>query len=194
MCGIAGIIGSNRQQVCLALERVVVAQEHRGPDACGTEVHPFGPKWLGLGHRRLSILDLTPLGNQPMTHAATGCKIVFNGEVYNFRRLRAELEKEGEVFRSGSDTEVLLAGVSRHGPEFIRRLEGMYAFALFDPRGASLLLARDPMGIKPLYVAANSERLIFASEVRAILASVHFQSGRRRIAGLWRRPTATDAF
>ncbi len=171
MCGIAGIIEKDPQQARAVLDRMVAAQTHRGPDAAGAETCAFGRTSLGLGHRRLSILDLSPLGHQPMTHAATGCKIVFNGEIYNFRRLRAELEAQGDVFCSGSDTEVLLAGIARHGPDFIKRLEGMYAFGFFDPRGPVLLLARDPAGIKPLYVARSSESFVFASEVRAILAS-----------------------
>ena len=186
MCGIAGILSRDGAEVRAALDQVVAAQAHRGPDSCGAELRAFGRDWLGLGHRRLSILDLSPLGHQPMTHARTGCTVVFNGEIFNYCRLRAELEAEGEVFRSNSDTEVLVAGIGRHGPDYIRRLEGMYAFALFDPRGPSLLLARDPMGIKPLYLAEQSDRLVFASEVRAILASglVRPVISRAGVAGL----------
>ncbi len=163
MCGIGGVLFSDPRKLPEALARVVPAQSHRGPDAEGREVCPFGPTWLGQGHRRLSILDLSPLGHQPMTHPPSGCKIVFNGEIYNYRGLRAELESQGEAFRSGSDTEVLLAGIARHGVEFIRRLEGKYAFGFFDARGPTLLLARDPGGIKPLYIAAGPDCLVFAS-------------------------------
>ena len=171
MCGIAGIIGSDRDIVRDALQRMTRALSHRGPDAEGMEVHPFGRTWLGLGHRRLSILDLSPVGHQPMTHRASNCRIVFNGEIYNFPRLKRTLESEGEAFRSSSDTEVLLAGLARHGETYTRRCEGMYAYAFFDPRGPRLILARDPAGIKPLYTARVGDTLLFASEVRAILAS-----------------------
>jgi asparagine synthase (glutamine-hydrolysing) len=171
MCGIAGVIGRDPDAVRSALDRLTRGQCHRGPDDQGAEVYPFGPGWLGLGHRRLSILDVSPLGHQPMSHGPTGCRITYNGEVYNFHRLRRELEAEGDRFHSGSDTEVILAGLARHGPGFIRRLEGMYAFGLFDPRAGTLLLARDPAGIKPLYVARTADALVFASEVRAVLAT-----------------------
>lgn len=170
MCGIAGVIGTDRDRVAEATRRMTDAQAHRGPDADGVEVHPFGDKWLGLGHRRLAILDLSPLGRQPMAHSPTGGRIVFNGEVFNFPTLRRELEAAGDRFISGSDTEMLLAGLARHGPGFVRRLEGMYAFAHLDPRGPTLTLARDPAGIKPLYVAHTPDGLAFASEVRAVLA------------------------
>jgi asparagine synthase (glutamine-hydrolysing) len=171
MCGIAGIIGPDPDRVRDTVRGMTRALSHRGPDDDGLEVRPFGGAWLGLGHRRLSILDLSPLGHQPMAHAATGCRITFNGEIYNFPRLRRALEAEGATFRGGSDTEVLLDGLARHGEAYAKRLEGMYAFAFFDPRGPRLVLARDPAGIKPLYVARAGDTLLFASEVRAILAS-----------------------
>lgn len=171
MCGIAGVIGRDRDQVAEAARRATAAQVHRGPNANGLEVLPFGDRWLALGHRRLAILDLSPLGRQPMPHPPTGGWIVFNGEIYNFRRLRAELKGEGDHFASNSDTEVLLAGLARFGRRFIERLEGMYAFGYLDPRGPTLTLARDPAGIKPLYVAETADGLVFASEVRAVLAT-----------------------
>jgi asparagine synthase (glutamine-hydrolysing) len=171
MCGIAGVIGEDRGRVETAVRRVSAAFRHRGPDDHGIEVVPFGDRWLGLAHRRLSILDLSPLGRQPMTHPPSGCRIVFNGEFYNFAALRREFELDGERFRSTSDTEVLLAGVARHGLPFVRRLEGMYAFAVYDPRDTSLTLARDPLGIKPLYTARTADGFVFASEVRAVLAT-----------------------
>jgi asparagine synthase (glutamine-hydrolysing) len=171
MCGLAGMIGSDRDMVRDAVQRMTRALRHRGPDAEGVEVHAFGRGWLGLGHRRLSILDLSPLGHQPMGHGPSGCRITFNGEIYNFPRLKRDLEARGEMVRSGSDTEVLLAGLARHGEAYTRQLEGMYAFAFFDPRGPRLVLARDPAGIKPLYVARAGDALLFASEIRAILAS-----------------------
>ncbi len=171
MCGIAGVIGPDREQVGEAARRAADALRHRGPDDDAVELLPFGDGWLGLAHRRLAVLDLSPLGRQPMAHPPTGCRLVYNGEVYNFAALRRELERDGEHFRGGSDTEVLLAGLARYGPRFVTRLEGMFAFALYDPRGPSLTLARDPLGIKPLYLARTADGLVFASEVRAVLAT-----------------------
>lgn len=185
MCGMAGVIGSDPELVRNATERAADALVHRGPDDHGTALRRFGRKWVGLGHCRLSILDLSPLGHQPMIHSPTGCIIIFNGEIYNFHHLRAELRREGDEFRSHCDTEVLLAGLVRHGQSFLARLEGMYAFAFFDPRTSSLLLARDPAGMKPLYFAETQDGLVFASETRAILATglVKPRIDRRGIAG-----------
>lgn len=171
MCGIAGIIGRDRERIHSASLQMTNALLHRGPDQHGLEIHRFGDSWLGLGHRRLSFLDLSDLGRQPMVHEPSGCRITYNGEVYNFKILRKELEERGEHFKSGSDTEVILAGIARDGPTFIERLEGMYAFGLFDPRNTTLILVRDPAGIKPLYIAEADGCFLFASEVRALLAS-----------------------
>jgi asparagine synthase (glutamine-hydrolysing) len=171
MCGIAGLISEKQYVVRQALRAMVAAQEHRGPDDCGEQYIDFGERHLGLGHRRLSILDLSCAGHQPMVHPETGNLIVFNGEIYNFRQIRAELESAGEHFHGTGDTEVLLRGLTLQGPQFLRRLEGMYAFAFYDARRGALLLARDPLGIKPLYVARTADAFLFASEVRAILAS-----------------------
>lgn len=186
MCGIAGMIGADPDRVREVTRRMTAALSHRGPDADGLEVHTFGRGYVGLGHRRLSILDLSPLGRQPMAHPPSGSRMIYNGEVYNFARLRQELVAEGETFRSGSDTEVILAGVVRQGPGYVRRLEGMYALALLDPRGPQLVLARDPAGIKPLYLARIGADLLFASEVRALLASglVPRTVDRAAVAGL----------
>ena len=185
MCGIVGIIAADSTMVQNALAISTARLRHRGPDDGGTAFVPFGAATLGLGHRRLSILDLSPLGHQPMVHVPTGCQIVFNGEIYNYRKLRRDLERGGEIFRSGTDTEVLLVGLARHGQKFLAQLEGMFAFGFFDPRGPNLLLARDPLGIKPLYVAETDNSLLFASEVRAILATglVKPQIDRRGAAG-----------
>jgi len=169
---------------CAAMSAALV---HRGPDADGLEAYAFGPQFLGLAHRRLSILDLSPLGGQPMTDPETGSTIVYNGEIYNFAALRDELESQGSCFRSRSDTEVLLKALSRWGTaDTLRRLEGMYAFAYLDVRAKTLTLARDPLGIKPLYVAATKGGgVAFASEVRALLASglVSKSLDRRGLAG-----------
>ena len=129
-----------------------------------------------LAHRRLTILDLTPAAAQPMVDAVTGHVMVFNGEIYNYVELRTHLAAKGQAFQSTGDTEVMLRGVSLQGPQAIRQLRGMFAFALWDPTKRQLLLVRDPLGIKPLYLARNPDpagewSLVFASEVRAMLAS-----------------------
>lgn len=125
----------------------------------------------GFGFRRLSILDLTSAGHQPMFNPTTGDCLVFNGEIYNYRRLRAELQCEGVLFRSNCDSEVLLQALSRWGESALHKIQGMYALAFYDARNRRVLLARDPLGIKPLYVSRERNRVVFASEVRAIKAS-----------------------
>lgn len=151
------------------------AMIHRGPDDEGYEELPLGSDdagtVAGFGFRRLAILDLSPAGHQPMFNERTGDCIVFNGEIYNFRQLRAELQADGVRFRSSSDTEVLLQALSVWGEHAIEKLQGMYAFAFYHAATRRILLARDPLGIKPLYVASLADRLVFASEVRAVLAS-----------------------
>lgn len=171
MCGISGVIAGMDRVVRDALAAMDSTQRHRGPDDSGQSVHPFGDRVLGLGHRRLSIIDLSSAGHQPMVHPKTGDELVFNGEIYNFQGLKQELLSAGECFIGHSDTEVLLHGLSRWGPDYLKRLKGMFAFAFFNAREQSLLLARDPVGIKPLYVASFPDGILFASEVRAILAS-----------------------
>jgi asparagine synthase (glutamine-hydrolysing) len=178
MCGIAGIIGRLDNLNLAALERMSDAMVHRGPDASGTWVSAPDPRGWGalLAHRRLSILDLSPAGSQPMVDAVTGHVIVFNGEIYNFRDLRRRLAGEAQDLRSTGDTAVMLRALGLHGPEAVGWLRGMFAFACWDPKGRRLLLARDSLGIKPLYLARSSNldagwSLAFASELRALLAS-----------------------
>ncbi|OSM02133.1 putative asparagine synthetase [Magnetofaba australis IT-1] len=144
-------------------------QRHRGPDGDGVFEDPRAP--LNLGHVRLSILDLTPSAAQPM-HSADGRYVLsYNGEIYNFRELRAQLEAKGRTFRSSGDTEVLLQGLAEEGAAFLPRLNGMYALALWDRLTGSLLLARDPIGVKPLYYAQIDPRtLVFASEIKTLCA------------------------
>jgi len=161
-----------------ALERMNEAMIHRGPDASGTWVSAPDCRGWGalLAHRRLSILDLSPSGAQPMVDPATGHVIVFNGEIYNFRELRRRLVAEGQELQSTGDTAVMLRALGLHGPAAVRWLRGMFAFACWDPKQRRLLLARDPLGIKPLYLARASDpdaswSLAFASELRALLAS-----------------------
>jgi asparagine synthase (glutamine-hydrolysing) len=186
VCGLAGLIHPNRDAAHAAATATTAAVRHRGPDADGLDVFPFGRQFVALGHRRLSILDLSPLGRQPMTDPATGNALVFNGEIYNFRSLQRELRATGVEFRSTGDTEVLLAALTRWGvPATLKRLEGMYAFAFLDRRDCRLTLARDPLGIKPLYLAETGGGVAFASEVRAVLASglVPDEIDRRGLAG-----------
>lgn len=191
MCGISGLVHPDPKVVPEFLARCNAALRHRGPDDEGATVAQFGAAFVGLAHRRLAILDLSPAGHQPMSHKPTGCQIIFNGEIYNYRNLRIELECDGDAFHSGTDTEVLLAGLARHGSAFLDRLEGMFAFGFFDPRRPTLLLARDPLGIKPLYVAnipyngSENGAFLFASEVSALLASglVSTTVSRRGLAG-----------
>jgi len=172
MCGIAGISGWQKkpEELRAALEGMQHALGHRGPDDRGILLDPQG-KW-GLVHTRLSILDLSPCGRQPMTSADGKWHIVFNGEIYNYRDFRPGLEKAGHRFRSGSDTEVLLESFAREGMEALPNLRGMFAFALLRAEDGQVWLGRDLFGIKPLYSAVGADgELIFASEVRAMLAS-----------------------
>ena len=171
MCGIAGALGVREaQRVVAAMSRSL---KHRGPDDHGTAVLSGSdalPRGV-LGHRRLSILDLTPAGHQPMLSADGRYTLAFNGEIYNYRSLGRDLEREGVRLQSTGDTAVVLEGWARWGPSFVRRLEGMFAFALWDARESSLYLARDVFGIKPLYYASVGTGALVASEVRALLAS-----------------------
>jgi asparagine synthase (glutamine-hydrolysing) len=178
MCGIAGIIGRLDKPNRAALQRMSDAMIHRGPDASGTWVSAPDARGWGvlLAHRRLSILDLSPAGAQPMVDPVTGHVVVFNGEIYNFGDLRQRLVAEGQEFRSSGDTAVMLRALGLHGPNAVSWLRGMFAFACWDPKQRRLLLARDPLGIKPLYIARASDpdagwSVAFASELRALLAS-----------------------
>jgi asparagine synthase (glutamine-hydrolysing) len=178
MCGIAGIIGRLNSLNCAALERMGDAMVHRGPDASGTWVSTPDSRGWGalLAHRRLSILDLSPAGSQPMVDPVTGHVVVFNGEIYNFVDLRRRLLAEGQQLVSTGDTAVMLRALGLHGLGAVSWLRGMFAFACWDPKERRLLLARDPLGIKPLYLARSSDpdagwSLAFASELRALLAS-----------------------
>ncbi|OGV63255.1 MAG: asparagine synthase (glutamine-hydrolyzing) [Lentisphaerae bacterium RIFOXYB12_FULL_65_16] len=168
MCGIAGIIGSADEKT---LGRMVDALRHRGPDDRGTKCFPEHK--AALGHCRLSIIDLSAAGHQPMSCPDGRVWITYNGEVYNYRELRRELEGKGHAFRTQTDTEVVLAAYVEWGEECLPRLRGMFAFAVLDLRRGEprVFLARDRFGIKPLYYAETSRGLVFASEVRAFLAS-----------------------
>jgi asparagine synthase (glutamine-hydrolysing) len=165
MCGIAGIVDVTGRPVDGALLRsMTTVIAHRGPDGDGIVCRGSA----GLGHRRLAIIDLVT-GDQPMVSDDGLIRITFNGEIYNFRELRRDLEARGAKFRTTSDTEVILRAYEAHGPECVQRLRGMFAFAILDERARRLVLARDRAGIKPLVYAWDGRRLLFASEIKAIL-------------------------
>lgn len=170
MCGISGWISYDRDLSLEArtLKAMTEPMACRGPDAAGS--------WLdghaAFGHRRLAVIDIAG-GTQPMTVERDGRTVLvttYSGEVYNYRELRAELEGAGHIFRTSSDTEVVLHAYLQWGDDFAGRLNGMYAFALWDPRDQELLLVRDRMGIKPLYYYPTSDGVLFASEPKAVLA------------------------
>ena len=172
MCGIAGIRLSPSASVpdlAARLAAMAQAMRHRGPDDQGVFVAADGR--AGLANRRLAIRDLSPAGHMPMAGASGAVHITYNGEIYNTGELRAELARAGHRFRSTSDTEVILAGYLAWGVAVVTRLRGMFAFAIHDGRSGRLLLARDRLGVKPLVYAAGATGLVFASEVRALLAS-----------------------
>lgn len=168
MCGIAGIISQDgwSNELQGSLESMQAALRHRGPDDQGLWLN--SARTVGLAHTRLSILDLTSGGHQPMISADGQIAITFNGEIYNFRELRTELERAGVFFKTHSDTEVLLKLYEKDGATMVNRLRGMFAFCIWDERTCTGLLARDPFGIKPIYYTEHAGRLFFASELRTL--------------------------
>ena len=178
MCGIAGSLG-NLPCAEHHAKRMARALLHRGPDAYGIKSWPEAT----LVHTRLSIIDLSPAGTQPMANEDGTVWTVFNGEIYNHRELRQHLQSRGHVFRGRSDTEVLTHLYEEEGSEFVRRLRGMFAVAIYDTRNQVLLLARDRFGIKPLFYAPGSKRLAFASEIRALreLPDIDLEPDRQAI-------------
>ncbi len=171
MCGVAGAFTAEPGRAAAAVRMMVATQVHRGPDDEGLEVRPTTAGELAFGFRRLAIQDLSTAGHQPMVHPVTGDLLVFNGEVYNFKDLRARFQADGVAFRGHSDTEVVLHALARWGVAGLRQLHGMFAIAFYSARRQTLLLARDPLGIKPLYVGRSRIGLAFASEIRALCAS-----------------------
>ncbi len=167
MCGIAGIFDRNGEHDASAVSRMLDVQAHRGPDGSGVWVDPG----IVLGHRRLAFLDLSPEGAQPMQYAEDRYVVTYNGEIYNFVELRATLERLGHEFRSSSDTEVLLAAYAEWGPDCLARLNGMFAFAIWDRRERTLFAARDRLGVKPFVYAWDGRRFAFASETKALHAA-----------------------
>jgi asparagine synthase (glutamine-hydrolysing) len=168
MCGIAGCYqqADGRKLVEIMTDRIA----HRGPDAAGIWEHGDDRVTAQLGHRRLSIIDLTSAADQPLSKH--GMTLVYNGELYNYQELRADLIAHGVRFTTRSDTEVVLEAWRSWGPKALRRFRGMFAFALLDERTGELVLARDPLGIKPLYYLPRGDGVVFASELKAIVAAV----------------------
>jgi asparagine synthase (glutamine-hydrolysing) len=171
MCGLAGIAGRNAIWLESALASMTLAQSHRGPDDEGVVWARSGAGRVGFGHRRLSIQDLSSAGHQPMSHPETQDLLIFNGELYNAPMLSTQLRSEGVQFRGHSDTEVLLHLLRQRGIDGVKQLEGMFAFAWFDRVNNCLFLARDPLGIKPLFTCQTKDQLLFASEIRPLLTS-----------------------
>src|SRR3954470_4563776 len=160
MCGIAGFQGDYDVDLLLRMSAVIA---HRGPDDDGTFFDT--EHGVGLASRRLSIIDLSPNGHMPMKDASGAATIVYNGELYNFREIRRDLESHGFSFRGSSDTEVLLACYVRHGTSMLEHLNGMFAFAIWDANERVLFVARDGAGVKPLYYSETPRGFTFASEI-----------------------------
>ena len=170
MCGISGAYAYRQRAANVdadELVRVRDAMAPRGPDGEGLWIS--ADRRVGLAHRRLAIIDLSPTGAQPMASDDGKLQVTFNGEIYNYRELRKELEAHGCRFRSTSDTEVLLQLYRERGPDMVSALRGMFAFAIWDETKRGLLLARDPFGVKPLYYADDGHTFRFASQVKALL-------------------------
>jgi asparagine synthase (glutamine-hydrolysing) len=169
MCGIAGVVSVQGNIQSAVVERMRDAMRHRGPDDAGLRINRTGQ--VALAHRRLSIIDLSPLGHQPMCNEDESIWIAFNGEIYNFPELRASLLAKGHRFRSHTDTEVIIHLYEDFGEECVQHLRGMFAFAIWDERRSELFLARDRFGIKPLYYYAEAGEFYFASELKGVMAN-----------------------
>ena len=163
MCGIFGFLGGYAPG---NLDSMATALAHRGPDDRGKHVDPDAG--LGLGQARLSIIDLSPAGRQPMLDSSGRYVIVYNGEIYNYRELRDELVALGVQFRGHSDTEVVIEWYARTGPAILARLNGVFALAIWDKQARSLFLARDGLGVKTMYITESSQVFAFASEFKAL--------------------------
>ncbi|MFH1355691.1 MAG: asparagine synthase (glutamine-hydrolyzing), partial [bacterium] len=166
MCGITGIFNINGSPVnSKILKAMTDAIAHRGPDGEGF----YLKEGLGLGHRRLAIIDLSDKARQPMCNEDSSIWLTYNGEIYNFKELRTDLESKGHTFRSQTDCEVIVHGYEEYGLDIVHKLNGMFAFALWDERKGHLYLIRDRYGIKPLYYKFDGNTLLFGSEIKAIL-------------------------
>ena len=171
MCGIVGVFCENKASVEDYREGVSASLDvirHRGPDSKGTLIHNN----IVLGHARLSIIDLSRNGHQPMTSSDNRYVITYNGEVYNYKDLKQEMSSEGIDYRSNTDTEVILEYFKLHGVSMFAKLNGMFAFSVIDKKNKKAYLVRDRFGIKPLYYYKDRNKIIFASEIKAIQAIV----------------------
>ncbi len=168
MCGIVGWATSNHKAFDIPLEKMRGQLMHRGPDDTGLWFS--ADRQVGMGHTRLSIIDLSQKGHQPMILDGGQLAIVFNGEIYNFKEIRSDLEQSGHSFSSRSDTEVILHAYQQWGTSCVSRFDGMFAFALYDAAKQSVFLARDRVGEKPLYYTRVNDTLLWASEPKALLA------------------------
>ncbi|HSE97076.1 MAG TPA: asparagine synthetase B, partial [Blastocatellia bacterium] len=171
MCGICGIFEYGASEPGVTHETVARMRDtmtHRGPDDAGSFVSE--DRRVGLGHRRLAIVDLSPAGHNPMPNEDERVWIVFNGEIYNHQSHRASLINKGHEYRSRADTETIIHLYEEYGLDFVSRIEGDFAIALWDSRKIRLILVRDRIGVKPLYYTIAGGRLIFGSEIKAILA------------------------
>ncbi len=165
MCGIAGYVNTDGRPASAAIVAAMAAAiAHRGPDGEGA----WAEGAVALGHRRLAIIDLSAAAAQPMSTADRRLTITYNGEIYNYRELRSELQQRGHTFRSTSDTEVLLAAYAEWGQSALLKLNGMFAFALWDAERRELVLARDRFGVKPLYYGERGGVVAFGSEIKAL--------------------------
>lgn len=168
MCGIIGFYAKQKKRSALLSKSLAVIR-HRGPDAQSFIQKKVASGYLGLGHVRLSIIDISGRANQPLNSTCGHYSLVFNGELYNYKELRVELDQKGCQFITDSDTEVLLYGLAMYGVSFLPRINGMFSFVFFDAKEKTLLLARDPFGVKPLYYSLSDEGLHFGSDIRALL-------------------------
>src|SRR5438477_1386911 len=166
MCGICGVVALDRPAETDTVARLAAALAHRGPDGTGFHSEPG----VALGHLRLAIIDLSDAGRQPFASADGALQLLHNGEVYNYRELRAELEGRGRRFRTATDTEVILAAYLEWGERCVERFNGMWAFALWDEDEQRLFCARDRFGVKPFYYCRDGGRLVFASELKSFRA------------------------
>src|SRR5712664_1656636 len=191
MCGIAGSVSWGDRET---ITRMTNIQSHRGPDDSGIwEKHLPDGTYLALGSRRLAIIDLSPAGHMPMSNEEGTVWLTYNGEIYNFPKLRQELAAQGHSFRSQTDTEVVLRLYETEGPDFVKRLNGIFAFAICDLRSGrpTLMLARDHFGVKPFYYIHEGNRFGFASEAKALLqlpgvtAQVDLQALDQYLGFLW---------
>src|SRR5438093_4907232 len=173
MCGIAGLWDFGKKASDADLLSMTATLSRRGPDDVG--FFTSEQDGVGLGHRRLSILDLSPRGRQPMPDAAGSVMVTFNGEIYNYREIRQELLGLGHPFRTNTDTEVILHAYNEWGTDCLARFRGMFAFALWDTNRKKLFLCRDRLGVKPLYYYHDGHLLLFASELKALMAHPRFR-------------------